>query len=131
MGATADTRALAAAIPFLWKRRKIKIMNYVLIITTLALALVALFKDSFPQRFRLGVTVVTSVLLVLSAVVHIYLERSTAQKEWQAKWSGRLRSRLKSKEKFPLLTLGQSRLVWQGDPNMPMSNLAGGADIAS
>ena len=70
------------------------------------------------------ITIVTIALLVASAATQIYIEHQAAKKDWREKWSGKLQSPIKSKEDKPVLKLGDARLVWTGEPNKPILQIA-------
>jgi hypothetical protein len=48
------------------------------------------------------------------------LQASKAGREWRSKTEGLLRSKVLSTEKLPSVALGQSKLVWAGDPAIPV-----------
>ena len=100
-------------------------MSYILILIVLLVALFGLCKEYVPKRLRAWIVGGIVAFLLVGAGIQIYLEYSRAKKEWQRRWSGKLQSPVKSTAKFPVLTLGTSRLVWKGEPVKPVFNLVG------
>lgn len=100
-------------------------MVYVPIIVALALALFGIFAAYAPGWLRPWLVAAIIICLFLGTGVQIYLVRSRTKKERQAKWTGKLRSPSKSNEEFPIVELGKSRLVWKGEPDKPIFDLAG------
>lgn len=99
-------------------------MKYFLVILTFALALLGLLKDHLPNKHKMPLVMVLLICLIASTLLQIFQEYQTARKEWQGKWSGRLRSPVKSDQKHPVLKLGGSGLVWAGEPYKPVLVLA-------
>jgi hypothetical protein len=100
-------------------------MKYFLVILTFILALLGLLKDHLPPKYKMTVVTLLIVFLVISAFFQIYKEYQSDKKEWQAKWSGQLRSQVKSQQQYPVLKLGGSGLMWAGEPNKPIIEVAG------
>ena len=100
-------------------------MIYFLIIFTLLLALALLLKDYVPARFVNLFLILIVVFLVASTVTQIVIETQKSKAEWQARWSGQIISPYKSDADFPVICLGESKIIWQGNPNEPVFVLAG------
>lgn len=100
-------------------------MKYSLVILTLILALLGLLKDHLPQKSKVPVIILLIGCLIISTGFQLYQEYRDNKKEWQSKWSGQLRSPVKSSKNHPVLKLGQSGLVWTGEPNKPIISVAG------
>ena len=80
-------------------------MKYLLVVLTLIIALVGVAmgvsgdvraRKNHKARNKVILAVLLSVLLVGSAGLQIFLQCRADQKEWQAKWSGQLRSPVRS-----------------------------------
>jgi hypothetical protein len=99
-------------------------MGYALMVVTVLLGLFGLLKEYFPRRSRPWLIRVTLTGLLLSGVIQGYVKHEEAQKTWQTKWSGRLRSPSKSSAKLPAIVLGQTKVIYQGDPTKPAFVLA-------
>lgn len=99
-------------------------MKQFLIITTLLIAILGLQLGHLKPRYDKVITLVTISLLVASAAAQISIEHQASKKEWREKWSGKLRSPIKSKENKPVLRLGGARMVWAGEPNKPILQIA-------
>jgi len=100
-------------------------MKYFLVILTFVIALIGLMNDYLKPKKKKRMLFVLALLLLVTTVSQIYFEYQTTQKEWQAKWSGRLYSKVKTQKKFPVLKLGAAYINWAGAPNEPMLSLAG------
>ena len=99
-------------------------MKYFLIILTLTIAILGVKFVQIKPKYDKIILLVTVVLLVASAASQIYIEHQSAKKEWREKWSGKLRSPIRSRENNPVLRLGDSRMAWAGEPNKPILQVA-------
>lgn len=99
-------------------------MKYFLVILTFALAVLGVALGHAKPKHEKIITIVTIVLLVATASTQIWIEHQSSKKEWREKWSGKLRSSGRSREKYPVLRLGGARLVWSGEPNQPIIQVA-------
>lgn len=99
-------------------------MKYFLIILTLLIAILGVKFGQIKPKYDKIILLVTVVLLVASAASQIYIEHQSSKKEWREKWSGKLRSPIRSRENNPVLRLGDSRIAWAGEPNKPILRVA-------
>ncbi len=100
-------------------------MNYLIIILIFLLAITGLLKEHILPDYKAIMAATIIVFLVILTGFQLFQEYRKSQKEWQEKWSGRLRSPVKSEKDKPVLKLGGSGLIWNGEPNKPIMNLAG------